>query len=348
MPKIRRNPLIEIISINTGCLNECTYCKTKHARGKLGSYPIEDIVERARTAFNENVKELWITSEDTGAYGRDIGKSLPELLDRLIEMIPNDCMMRVGMTNPPYILEHIESMARILSHPRVYSFLHIPVQSGSDQVLADMKREYCIEDFCTIVDFLKQRVNGITIATDIICGFPTETEENFNETVSLVNKYRFPVLFINQFFPRPGTPAAKMKRVPTQEVKRRSRIISQLFNSYHPYNDRIGHKYRVLVTEISTDKQYFVGHNKFYEQILIAKNQCQLGDWIDVEIEAVGKYHMMAKSSWQRYLMNRIRQTLSSMNNMNVNNDNLKKISLSSCVIILVSSILYRIYRKIV
>ncbi|KAH9516819.1 Threonylcarbamoyladenosine tRNA methylthiotransferase, partial [Dermatophagoides farinae] len=324
MPKIRRNPLIEIISINTGCLNECTYCKTKHARGKLGSYSIEDIVERAQTAFNENVKELWITSEDTGAYGKDIGKSLPELLDQLIKVVPNDCMIRVGMTNPPYILEHIESMARILSHPRVYSFLHIPVQSGSDQVLSDMKREYCIEDFCTIVDFLKQRVKGITIATDIICGFPTETENNFNETVSLVNKYRFPVLFINQFFPRPGTPAAKMKRVPTLEVKRRSRIISQLFNSYYPYNDRIGHKYRVLVTELSTDKKFFVGHNKFYEQILIAKHQCQLGEWIDVEIESVGKYHMMAKTLWRRWLMNRIRTTLL-MGNANNDNDDQQK-----------------------
>lgn len=173
MPKIRRNELIEIIAINTGCLNECTYCKTKHARGNLGSYHPDDIVIRAINAFKEGVKELWITSEDTGAYGRDIGTNLPDLLDRLVNVIPEKCMLRLGklfvyiclfvftvfpgMTNPPYILEHLEAMARILSHPRVYAFLHIPVQAGSDQVLGDMKRQYCIEDFCHIVDFLRKK-----------------------------------------------------------------------------------------------------------------------------------------------------------------------------------------------
>ena len=157
MPKIRKNKLIEILAINTGCLNECTYCKTKHARGNLGSYRVEDVLYRAKTAFSEGVKEIWITSEDTGAYGRDIGTSLPELLNELIAIIPRDCMLRIGMTNPPYILEHIEAMGKILLHPRVYAFLHIPVQSGSDQVLCDMKREYCIQDFCHIVDFFRKK-----------------------------------------------------------------------------------------------------------------------------------------------------------------------------------------------
>lgn len=101
MPKIRRNPLIEIIAINTGCLNRCTYCKTKHARGDLGSYHIEEIVERAQVAFAEGVKELWITSEDTGAYGRDIGTNLPELLRCLIKVIPKGCMLRLGSYRPP-------------------------------------------------------------------------------------------------------------------------------------------------------------------------------------------------------------------------------------------------------
>ena len=108
LPKIRKNPLIEIISINTGCLNQCTYCKTKHARGELGSYPPEEIIARAEQSFQEGVCEIWLTSEDTGAYGRDIGTSLPELLRKLVEVIPDGCMLRLGMTNPPYILEHLE------------------------------------------------------------------------------------------------------------------------------------------------------------------------------------------------------------------------------------------------
>uniref|UniRef100_A0A8B9RH50 tRNA-t(6)A37 methylthiotransferase n=1 Tax=Astyanax mexicanus TaxID=7994 RepID=A0A8B9RH50_ASTMX len=294
LPKIRKNPLIEIISINTGCLNACTYCKTKHARGDLASYPIEELVERARQSFQEGVCEIWLTSEDTGAYGRDIGTDLPSLLWELVKEIPEGCMLRLGMTNPPYILEHLEEMAKILNHPRVYGFLHVPVQSASDSVLMDMKREYCCDDFRRVVDFLKDRVPGITIATDIICGFPGETDEDFQETMELVKKYRFPSLFINQFYPRPGTPAAKMEQVPAQ---RRDEERSMNIQMTKPY---LGHQFtclqqHVLVTEESFDAQYYVAHNKFYEQVLVPKNPGFKGKMIEVDIYESGKHFMRGR-----------------------------------------------------
>ncbi len=92
------------------------------------------------------------------------------------------------MTNPPYILDHLEPIAKILNSDRVYSFLHVPVQAGSDSVLEDMKREYTNADFCKVVNVLRKRVPGITIATDIICGFPTETESDFQDTMALCKK----------------------------------------------------------------------------------------------------------------------------------------------------------------
>ncbi|KAG7196432.1 hypothetical protein KM043_018536 [Ampulex compressa] len=264
LPKVRRNPLIEIIAINTGCLNQCTYCKTKHARGELGSYLPEEIIERAKQAFQEGVCELWLTSEDTGAYGRDIGTSLPELLWKLVEVIPNGCMMRVGMTNPPYILEHLEEISKILRHPKVYSFLHVPVQS----------------------------VPGLTIATDIICGFPTETEMDFEETMSLCCKYKFPSLFINQFFPRPGTPAARMPKVPMEQIKARTKRLSEFFKSYTPYDHKVGLLEKVLVTEVAHDKEHYVGHTKFYEQVLVPMKKEFLGQIITVRITTATKYCM--------------------------------------------------------
>uniref|UniRef100_A0A8V5G5A7 tRNA-t(6)A37 methylthiotransferase n=1 Tax=Melopsittacus undulatus TaxID=13146 RepID=A0A8V5G5A7_MELUD len=264
LPKIRKNPLIEIISINTGCLNACTYCKTKHARGDLASYPVEELVNRAKQSFQEGVCEIWLTSEDTGAYGRDIGTDLPTLLWKLVETIPEGAMLRLGMTNPPYILEHLEEMAKILNHPRVYAFLHIPVQSASDSVLMDMKREYCVADFKQVVDFLKAKVPGITIATDIICGFPGETEEDFQETVKLVEQYRFPSLFINQFYPRPGTPAAKMHQVPAAVKKQRTKDLSQLFHSYSPYDHKV----------------------------LVPKDPSLMGKMVEVNIYEAGKHFM--------------------------------------------------------
>lgn len=144
---------------------------------------------------------------------------LPDLLQKLIPVIPDGCFMRLGMTNPPYILDYLEEIAEILNHPRVYSFLHIPIQSASDGVLRDMKREYSSQDFCRIMDFMREKVPDIYIATDFICAFPTETEEDFEESLNMVRKYEFPSLFINQYFPRPGTPAARLKKVEAKEVK---------------------------------------------------------------------------------------------------------------------------------
>jgi len=295
LPKVRRNPLIEIISINTGCLNQCTYCKTKHARGELGSYSPEEIVDRVKQSFQEGVCEIWLTSEDTGAYGKDIGVSIVQLLWKIIEHVPENCMLRIGMTNPPYILEHLEEMAKILSHPRVYAFLHIPVQSGSDAVLGEMKREYFVEDFRRIVDYLREKVPGINIATDIICGFPTETEEDFEKSLVLVRDYKFSTLFINQFFPRPGTPAAKMKQIATAERKRRTKLMSELFQSYTSYDNKVGQRFRALVTELSSDSDYYVGHNKFYEQVLVPKLDELMGNICEIEIMECGKYFMKGR-----------------------------------------------------
>ncbi|XP_050436726.1 threonylcarbamoyladenosine tRNA methylthiotransferase [Adelges cooleyi] len=294
LPKIRKNKLIEIIAISTGCLNQCTYCKTKHARGNLGSYPPDEIVQRAIESFEEGAVELWLTSEDTGAYGLDIGTNLPELLWRLVAIIPEGCMMRIGMTNPPYILNHLEEIAKILSHPRVYAFLHVPVQAGSNQVLADMKREYSIEEFETVVNFLRQKVPGVSIATDIICGFPTETEEDFAETMRVCEKYKFPSLFINQFYPRKGTPAARMPKIPPDLVKHRTKRLTDLFHSYTTYDHRVGELQNILITEEAKSGTELIGHNKYYEQVLIANRPELMGKFVTVIVRSAKKHCLIA------------------------------------------------------
>ena len=151
--------------------------------------------------------EIWLTSEDTGAYGRDIQTNLPDLLKAIVKILPDHAMLRLGMTNPPYILEHLQAMADIMNHPRVYQFLHVPVQSGSNYVLDQMNREYTVEEFNEVCDFLKDSMPHMTLATDIICGFPKEEGEHHTETCELVKRHQFPVLNISQFYPRPGTVA---------------------------------------------------------------------------------------------------------------------------------------------
>jgi threonylcarbamoyladenosine tRNA methylthiotransferase CDKAL1 len=295
LPKIRKNRLVEIIPINTGCLNQCTYCKTVHARGKLGSYPPEEIIERVKSVLKEGVREFWFTSEDLGTYGRDIGTSLPEMLWQVVECLPEGTMLRLGMTNPPYILEHRVEIAKILKHPRVYEFLHIPVQSGSDRVLSDMRRQYTIADFAQLVDHLRAEVPAVTIATDVICGFPTENDEDFQGTMDLVRKYQFPILYISQFYPRPGTPAAAMPQARTQIKKARSREVSAFFKSYFPYADRVGARYWVLVTDRAADGERLVAHNKAYEQVLLREEKGLMGSYVEVVITEVGRFHLLGE-----------------------------------------------------
>jgi threonylcarbamoyladenosine tRNA methylthiotransferase CDKAL1 len=278
LPKVRKNRFVEIIPINVGCLNACTYCKTRSARGKLKSYPVEQIVARALDAVRDGVTEIRLTSEDTGAYGIDLGTTLPDLLEALVASLPGDgsVMLKVGMTNPPYILNHLERLAALFRHPSVFATLHVPIQSGSDQVLRDMRREYTVADFEAVHSYLTAHVPGIQIATDIICGFPTEREADFALTMDLVARLRFPSLHITAFYPRPGTPAASMRpQVKDSEKRDRTRRLTALFDSYQTHEALVGSRERVWINEMAADGVHYAGHTKTYVQVLI---DCKPGE----------------------------------------------------------------------
>lgn len=296
LPKVRRNRWIEIIPINVGCLNQCTYCKTKHARGNLGSWSVEEICGRVRQVVSEGVKEIRITSEDTGAYGRDIGTNIGELLHALAAEVPDGMMLRVGMTNPPYMLEHLDAICDFLNLPNVYSYLHIPVQAASNRVLEAMQREYTIQEFKYIVDKLREKVPGINIATDVICGFPGETDEDFQETVDLCEQMKFPFLNISQFYARQGTPAASMKPLNSKVIKERSRKITQIFESYKDsYQHLVGTTQRVYITEMANDGHHLVGHTKCYTQVLIDPEEAEMGTDVYVEVTEASKWHVRGR-----------------------------------------------------
>eukprot|EP00669_Euglena_mutabilis_P008457 TRINITY_DN3509_c0_g1_i1.p1 TRINITY_DN3509_c0_g1~~TRINITY_DN3509_c0_g1_i1.p1 ORF type:complete len:290 (-),score=100.39 TRINITY_DN3509_c0_g1_i1:26-895(-) len=200
-------------------------------------------------------------------------------------------MLRLGMTNPPYILEHLDDVCQILNEPVVYSYLHIPVQSGSNRVLDLMKREYTIQEFRYIVGKLRASVPGIAIATDVICGFPGETEEDFDATLRLCEELKFPFLNISQFYSRHGTPAASMKALDSKVIKQRSRRITHAFEAYADcFLHLVGTTQRVYVTEIAADGHHLVGHTKCYTQILISPDEVSLGDRVDVEVLEAAKW----------------------------------------------------------
>jgi threonylcarbamoyladenosine tRNA methylthiotransferase CDKAL1 len=295
LPKVRRNRYIEIIPINVGCLNFCTYCKTKHARGNLQSWPAADIVQRVRDVVAEGVIEIRLTSEDTGAYGIDIGTNVVDLMLAVVaELEGTRVMLRVGMSNPPYLMRQLEGFARVLRHANVFEFVHIPVQSGSNAVLDVMKREYSVEEFRECVDTFRRVVPNVAIATDIICAFPGEGEREWEETMELCRDIRFPVLNISRFYSRRGTPAAAMKQISTVVAKKRTQAITALFNSYADNGGLIGTTHSMWLVEVAHDKHHLVGHTKGFVQVLVDPRRASLGEYVTVRVTAATKYSVTA------------------------------------------------------
>ena len=285
LPKIRVNTYIEIIPICSGCLSNCTYCKTKQARGNLYSYRPMKIEQAARKAIAEGVKEIWLTSQDNGAYGMDIKSNPGELLTRIAH-IEGDFMIRFGMTNPDWTKKWLSELIQAYKHPRVYKFLHLPIQSGSDAVLKHMGRRCTAQDIRDIVGAFRKAIPEITIATDIICGYPTETEENFQATLKLVEELKFPIIHISKFYARPDTPAAQLKQLDSQEKKNRSRQLTTLFESeayQQQHNNYIAKTVDALFLEQKGSSK--IGKTKNYIQVIANDENIKQGAWNTILVQ---------------------------------------------------------------
>jgi len=227
LPRARKNSNIGIIEISNGCLSNCSYCCVKFARGKLFSYPVEKIVEEARQAVKNGCKELWITSQDNSCYGKDIDTSLPELLKEICK-IEGKFSVRVGMMNPFHLKEILDEMIHVYQNEKILKFLHLPVQSGSDRILKLMNREYAVKDFIEVVEKFRKEILDLFLSTDVIVGFPGETEEDFQKTVELMKKIKPNKINISKFGARPMTEAAKMKQLDNKIINERSKLLHEL------------------------------------------------------------------------------------------------------------------------
>jgi MiaB-like tRNA modifying enzyme len=282
LPKVRLNPAVGIIEIANGCMSECTFCQTKISKGDLNSYRLGDIVRQVQTEINEGCKEVWLTSTDNGCYGFDIGTDLPSLVNAIVD-IPNEFMIRVGMMNPMYMPRIKEKLIESFDNDKVFKFLHIPVQSGSDKVLHDMKRGHTAGTYREIVNKVKERFSEFTISTDIIVGFPSETEEDFQKTISLLDETKPDVVNLSKYSARPGTDAAELKQIDAAEVKRRSKIIFEQISKLSMESNRkwIGWKGKVLFDE--TIDEGIKGRNFAYKPVFV-DGEIKIGQAYTVEI----------------------------------------------------------------
>lgn len=227
IPIIRTKNNVGIIPIGQGCLNKCTFCATKLARGNLISYRIGDIKRALEDCVKDGCKEIYLTSQDNGCYGFDIKTNLPSLLNELIT-IEGDYKIRVGMMNPWHVVKILENLIESYKNEKIMRFIHLPVQSGSENVLKNMKRIHTVENFKLIVKKFREEFPDISIATDIIVGYPAETDEDFDLTLNLIKEIKPEVINISKFSSRHGTQASKLKQLPSQIIDKRSHKLNDL------------------------------------------------------------------------------------------------------------------------
>ncbi|MFB5617077.1 MAG: tRNA (N(6)-L-threonylcarbamoyladenosine(37)-C(2))-methylthiotransferase [Nitrosopumilus sp.] len=293
LPKVRLNPAVGIVEIASGCMSECTFCQTKLSKGDLQSYRIGDIVRQIETEIHEGCKEVWLTSTDNGCYGFDIDTDLPTLVDTVVE-IPHDFKVRVGMMNPMYMVRIKDNLIKSFDNDKVYKFLHVPVQSGSNKVLNDMKRGHTADTFRDIVLKARERFPDFTISTDVIVGFPSETNEDFEMTVDLLKETKPDVVNLSKYSARPGTEAAEWEQIDASEVKRRSKIIFDLINqtAFEKNQKWVGWKGQVLFDEKT--EEGIKGRNFAYKSIFVS-DPVEIGQVCDVEITDATKHSLIGK-----------------------------------------------------
>ena len=287
LPRLRLNPLIGIVPVNYGCLGSCAYCCVVFARGHLRSYGVQEIVERVKKDLTMGVREFWITSQDTSCYGRDMGTNLAELLHAICN-VEGDFRVRVGMMTPNTVMDILDNLVQVFKSQKIFKFIHLPVQSGDDQILERMQRFYSVEDFRRIVNAFRASFSEMTFATDVICGFPGEDENAFERTLQLIEEVKPDIVNVSKFFARPRTAAAEMHEdvVSFREIKRRSSIAAELARkvAFERNQNWIGWTGEIFIDEVGKIPGSWVGRNFAYKPIAVKSVDSLLNKTIYVKV----------------------------------------------------------------
>ncbi|MDQ7039220.1 MAG: tRNA (N6-isopentenyl adenosine(37)-C2)-methylthiotransferase MiaB [Aquificota bacterium] len=292
-PTERDNKYCAYVTVIKGCDKRCTYCVVPRTRGRERSRPLESIIDEVKRLVDDGVREIHLLGQNVTAWGKDLEKPLPfsELLYQVSKVAGVE-RIRFTTGHPRDLTDDIiDAMADI---PQVCNALHLPVQSGSDRILALMDRGYTKEFYLGRIYRLREKVKDIALSTDIIVGFPTETEEDFGETLDVVRKVRYDQIFSFKFSPRPGTPAAEMDGQVPDEVKteRMARllelqkgIMSEIARSYE------GTVQEVLIEEAKDDGT-FVGRTTTNRWVTVRGGGNILGKIVKVRITKASPFNL--------------------------------------------------------
>lgn len=297
LPKISKEKFIGINQISEGCLGNCSYCITRFAKGKLFSYPKEDILNSIKKDIDSGAKEIWLTSQDCANYGNDNGEYLlPKLLNEILS-IKKNFYLRLGMSNPENILPILEELIEIYKNKKMFKFLHLPLQSGSNKILKSMNRKYFVEDFLKIIKEFQKHFPDIHISTDVIVGFPGETQKDFQQTYEIIKKIKPETINVSKFWPRPKTRAEKISPQISSETKKKRAIkLLKLHHEICNENQKkfLNTEHKVLVDQIGFPGTY-LARDENYKLFAIHSYEKILGKKLKIKVKKLTNHYLISE-----------------------------------------------------
>lgn len=295
LPQKRDNHLKAWVSIMYGCNNFCTYCIVPYVRGRERSRKWQDILAECTELIASGTKEITLLGQNVNSYGKDLndGVDFSDLLQKIVQ-IPGDFLIRFMTSHPRDAGKKLfDTMA---SSPKIAKQLHLPFQSGADRVLKAMNRHYDREKYLDLVNYAKSVMPDLVLTSDVIVGFPGETEEEFQQTISLIETVRYDALFTFIFSPRKGTPAAQMADPTSKEEK--NRRFDRLCAVQNTISDQIHGQYvgktlRCLVD--GTDKEFLTARTEGGRLVRLMGNPDLIGEFLDITITGSTTWSLTGK-----------------------------------------------------
>lgn len=294
IPEKRESKYSAWVDIQLGCDKFCTYCIVPYTRGTQRSRKKENIIEEIEKLKNEGYLEVTLLGQNVNAYGKDLYENYT--LANLLEDVSKTEIPRIRfVTSHPW--DFTDEMIEVIKkYDNVMPYIHLPIQSGSDRILKLMGRKYTIDEYLKLYNQIRKEVKGVSITTDIIVGFPGETEEDFEETLKIVNECKFDGAFTFAFSPREGTPAAKLKDNTTiVEKNERLHRLNEIVNKYsNEANQKmVGKIEKCLVTGISEkDSSKYMGYTENMKLVNIISNENIIGQIVNVKIDEAKSFSL--------------------------------------------------------
>ena len=294
IPEKRDSKYSAWVDIQLGCDKFCTYCIVPYTRGTQRSRRKENIIKEIIDLKENGYLEVTLLGQNVNAYGKDLYEDY-NLANLLLDVSKTGIPRIRFVTSHPW--DFTDEMIDVISKcDNVMPYVHLPIQSGSDRILKLMGRRYTKEEYVSLYNKIREKVNGVSITTDIIVGFPGETEEDFEETINVVNECKFDGAFTFAFSPREGTPASKLKdNTSLEEKNERLHRLNEVVNKWSNLrnHEMLGKTVKCLVLSLSEkDNTKYMGYTENMKLVNITSNKNITGKIVDVKIDEAKSFSL--------------------------------------------------------